>query len=259
MRRIYIDPAQASRPAPLITGGDANHIRNALRLGPGDPVTLFDGAGREYRAHIRDVSHEGVRVEILETLETLGESPARIAAAQAFLKDRKMDALIRRLTELGISQWLPFFSERSVARPDDRKIAARMERWEKIARESLKQCRRSRTPEIRFLPTLDAVLGLGREYDLRILFWENKGQDATLADLPIPIRGAACRRILLVLGPEGGFSGAEAKAAARHGFFIAGLGPRILRAETAAVAACALVQYMFGDMGNMDVAERTTE
>ena len=157
-----------------------------------------------------------------------------------------MDSLIPSLCELGMSRWMPFISQRSVPRPHKKRLDARLERWQKIARESLKQCRRSLLPRISAPVSFEEVLEFGRSSDLKILFWE---QATGLLD-----RNAFTDRInpvkqaLIVLGPEGGFADQEVEKASKLGFTISGLGPRILRAETATIAACTLIQHLFGDL-----------
>ena len=167
--------------------------------------------------------------------------------AQAFLKEKKMDDLVRKLCELGVAKWIPFFSQRSIARPDASRLAGRTRRWYRIATEALKQCRRADLPEIAGALSFEEVLDFSKTCDLNIVFWEN---ESTPLHRGIKSNEKnSIRTILLMLGPEGGFTREEIEMAERSGFVVAGLGPRILRAETATLAACAIVQYLFGDMG----------
>lgn len=249
VRRFFIapnklDPSRASEP--VLTGPDANHIKNVLRLQAGESVVLFDGAGREYDARIAAIDPDGVRIEILGKRRAAAESPVAITIAQGFLKEKKMDDLVRSLTELGMSRFIPFLAERSVARPDSKRLKGRAERWEKIALESLKQCRRSRVPGIGATVSFSEMVALGRRADLKVLFWEEKAGEpqSPLTEL----RGDRCDTIFAALGPEGGFTKQETDLARNAGFIVAPLGPRILRAETAAIAACTLLQHLFGDM-----------
>ncbi len=252
MRRFHVGAGKIDAAGPggkvLLSSTDANHVRNVLRLRPGDPVRLFDGSGVEYDARISVISADGgVQATVAGSVVPGTESPAEITIAQGFLKEKKMDTLIRQLTELGICRWIPFFAERSVARPDARRLRARKERWEKIAAESLKQCRRSRIPEIGETLSYHEMIAASTAADLRIVFWEKStAEDPNLFSLS----GAGpFSTVFAVLGPEGGLSEAEIDAARAAGFVTAALGPRILRAETAAVAACALLQYFLGDLG----------
>ena len=245
LRRFYIPPEMARHPQPEITGSDAGHIYRVLRLSTGDAVELFDGTGNAYRARILSSSPRRVLFSIEETFRPLSESSVQITLAQGMLKDRKMDDLVRQLTELGIHRWMPFYAARSVPAPGKKGLGARLARWEKIALEAVKQCRRGRIPQIAPVNNVDDMLAASAESDLKVIFWEDAPQafDIPWTAPPKPTK------IMVVVGPEGGFDPGEIRRAQAHGFLTTGLGPRILRAETAALAGCTLVQYHFGDMG----------
>lgn len=243
LRRFYMAPEMVNQAQPEITGSDAGHISRVLRLSINDVVELFDGTGNGYRARIVSTSPQKVVFAIESSYALLSESPLHITLAQGMLKDRKMDDLIRQLTELGIARWMPFYASRSVPSPGNKGLGKRLERWNKIAVEAVKQCRRGRIPQISPVEDFKAVLAAADEHDQKVLFWEDTNQA-----FEIPNR--AIQKIILVVGPEGGFDPREVQQAKRHGFLTTGLGPRILRAETASLAACALVQYCLGDMGD---------
>jgi len=230
-----------------IDGAQAHHIKNVLRLQPGDRLKLFDGTGYEYEAVISSLGAKKVEIEIQRKLKASVSAGARIIVAQAFLKEKKMDDLVRRLSELGIAGWVPFFSQRSIARPAKDRLAGRVQRWKRIATEALKQCRRTDILEISDALSFEGLLELSQPCDLKIVFWEN--EDMPLEREVAPRTAHMLQSIMLMLGPEGGFTGQEIEAARQSGFFTAGLGPRILRAETATLAASTLVQYLYGDMG----------
>jgi 16S rRNA (uracil1498-N3)-methyltransferase len=247
MRRFFIEPAALQKPIVAIEGSEVRHIKNVLRLKPGDEVRLFDGEGFEYDAIIRRCLADRIEIKITHKFPGTHESPLQIAVAQALLKEKKMERLLRHLCELGITQWIPFISEHSVPNPGEKRLSARAGRWNKIIKESCKQCQRSKLPEIIKTLTFEDVLDYGRSCDLKIVFYENAS--ATLKSPMAPNTPSTSQKILLVLGPEGGFSDQEIENARTAGYIIAGLGSRILRAETAAIAACTLTQYLFGDMG----------
>ena len=247
MRHFFIDPSAATNTLVTIERSEAHHIKNVLRLKLGDRIKLFDGTGFEYEGVIKNMSAAQVDVEIRSKVRTTLRSGTQIMVAQAFLKEKKMDDLVRKLCELGVAKWIPFFSRRSIARPDASRLAARSRRWHRIAAEALKQCRRIDLPEIAAASSFEEVLDFSKTSDLNIVFWEKE---------PAPLSGGielkekhSIRKILLMLGPEGGFTQKEIEMAENSGFVVAGLGPRILRAETATLAAVTLVQYLFGDMG----------
>ena len=230
-----------------IRQSEAHHIKNVLRLKPGDCIKLFDGTGFEYEAVIRKMSAAKVDAEILSRDRAILRSGVQIVVAQAFLKEKKMDDLVRKLCELGVAKWIPFFSQRSIPRPDPSRLAGRSRRWHRIAAEALKQCRRIDLPEIAGALSFEEVLEFSKTCDLNIVFWENESTpfySGIESNEKHPIK-----KILLMLGPEGGFTHQEIQMAEHSGFVVAGLGPRILRAETATLAAVTLAQYLFGDMG----------
>ena len=246
MRYFYINQSDITGSTSIITGADAKHIKKVLRLKPGEMIGLFDGLGFEYKARIVHLSANNVEVLITRSFPSKTESPVQIIVAQAFLKDRKMDTLVRQLSELGITKWIPFIASRSVPRPDKKRLAARTERWKKIAIEALKQCKRSRITEIGTTVSFENILKTVKDYDLKIAFYENetKSINSILSKHDRHI-GTIC----IMLGPEGGFTSQEIESARNCGFHISALGPRILKAETATIAASTLIQYLWGDLG----------
>lgn len=246
MRYFFIKPLAPSATTAVISGSDAKHVKTVLRLKPGDSVGLFDGSGMEYEARITALTTDRVEADVIRRFPSMAEPPIQIIIAQGLLKDKKMDGLIRYLTELGITKWIPFMAHRSVPKPDKANHLKRKERWETIAKEAAKQCRRGRIPKICELVSFEKVLDMAASCDLKIVFWENEFKSsnfiATVSDKTI-------KTIFAMLGPEGGFTTLEIETAKSRGFISASLGPRILKAETATISACALLQYLFGDMG----------
>jgi 16S rRNA (uracil1498-N3)-methyltransferase len=247
MRYFFVEAKALKKPFAVIEGTEVRHIKNVLRLKPGDKIRVFDGEGFEYDASIHRFSADRVEIKIRRKFPGMKESPVQIAVAQALLKEKKMDRLLRHLCELGVSSWIPFISERSVSRPGEKRSSARAQRWNKIVTESCKQCQRSKLPAISKILTFEDLLKYGSSCDLQIVFYEN--ESATLKSLMTPDPPSPARKILLILGPEGGFSDPEIENARAAGCIVAGLGSRILRAETAAIAACTLAQFLYGDMG----------
>lgn len=247
MRRFFISPEQIKQKNPRVTPQDAHHIRSVLRLKPGDPIIVFDGTGAQYEAVIADMPYDQVQIRLIRQLSKNAESPLKITMAQGYLKDKKMDQLVRMLTELGVAQWLPFIAKRSVAIPDENRRHARLQRWRTISLEAVKQCRRSAPISIVSITTFEAALDQSKTHDLKLLFWEG-GDGISLAELKSTIDRPPSS-IFIMIGPEGGFDDQEQQTATSQGFHSVHMGPRILRAETAAVAACTMVQYAFGDMG----------
>ncbi len=243
MQKFIIDLKQSQDGQVIITGQDARHIGRVLRLKAGDPVAMTDGLGVDYTGEIVTIGADRIEVSILEKKQSATESDLHLTVCSAMLKDKKMDGVVKQLTQLGVTQWIPFFSSRSVPCPNSKKISRRMGRWESIVRESLKQCRRSCLMDI--LPPMGFEEVLERAYPFhhKIAFWEE-------ASLPLGRLGDEKKNsVIMLIGPEGGFSEKEIVKAEAAGFVSYSLGPRILRAETAASTAAGLVQYILGDMG----------
>lgn len=253
MRYFFIEKSEQQDSIFSITGPDARHIKTVLRMKPGDKIGLFDGQGFEYEAKIVACSPGRVDVSLIRRFSSTSESPLKITVAQAFLKEKKMDGLVRQLSELGIVKWIPFIAERSVPRPDKKQLSARAKRWGKIAKEALKQCKRGRIMEIGNTVSFEEMLNLGQFCDLKVAFWEDELQPVH-ADLPRPSH--QINSVFALIGPEGGFTQKEIEKAGDQGFITVGLGPRILRAETATVAACVLLQYLFGDMSQKNLDKK---
>lgn len=231
-------------PAQItIQGQDAKHITKVLRLCSGDPLNITDGRGKDYLARIVSVSKDTVQADILSSLDSNTESPLKITLCSGMLKDKKMDFIIKHVTQLGIYKWIPFFCERSIPSPDSKKIEKRWRRWQTIAKESLKQCRRSRLPDITEPVDFETLLELSDTCDRKIAFWEKSTQrlDA-LNSLP------PAKNVMILIGPEGGFSETEIQFTQAKGFSSYLMGPRILRAETASICACTLIQHILGDI-----------
>ena len=245
MRRFFIEQSETTGPEPFITGTDATHIKKVLRLSEGDIIFLFDGTGTEYKARIMSFTDVSVKVSIIRSYISKPESPVHITLAQAFLKLKKMDGLVRQLTELGINKWIPVITERSVTRPDNNRLVARISRWKEISKQALKQCNRSRMMTINQAISFENVLDISKQSSLKILLWENEPKPFNPALLQC---NGTFNNIFIMIGPEGGFTLKEVEKAKTCGFITASLGPRILRAETATIAASVLIQSIFGDI-----------
>jgi 16S rRNA (uracil1498-N3)-methyltransferase len=236
--RFLIDRPAALGDALSLRAEEAKHAR-VRRLGVGDLVALFDGAGHSYVARLEALSREAAVVRIIEALpERDGESPLALTLAIAALKSDRLDWVIEKATELGVARIQPFTSTHTLARPS----RDRQGRWRQIALAAAKQCGRSAAPAIGEPTDFAAVLALPAA--ARILFAED-GSGASLTSIAL----AAPPSLLAIVGAEGGFSADEVTVARRTGCHLVGLGPRILRAETAAVAAVVLCQARWGDLG----------
>lgn len=245
MRRFYIENTEVASAHPTIRGIQARHIRTVLRLKAGDPVILFDGTGSQYRATITETLRDCVKVQIAEKLHSLTESPLKVTIGQGIIKYKKMDWIIQKATELGITTIIPFISSRSIPMWRGDKGTKKIERWRSIALESLKQCGRAVPPHIENIIPFDQILERPEASCLKIILWENAAKDR----LPDVLKSySKTRKIFALIGPEGGFTEDEVREASMHKFIPVKIGDRLLRAETAAMAFMSIVQYQLGDL-----------
>ncbi|WP_321492798.1 RsmE family RNA methyltransferase [uncultured Desulfobacter sp.] len=243
MQKFLIGKEALTADKVVIHGQDAKHICKVLRLKPKDAVSMTDGHGTDFTGCIEKISPDLVEISIVSEKKSLTESPLDLTLCTAMLKHNKMDEIIKQITQLGVTRWIPFYCKRSIPLSDKKKEGKQIERWQTIARESLKQCRRSCLVEIMPAMDFEQVLAFSKECSHKIAFWE--ASDRPLA--PPDTQGS--HSAVVLIGPEGGFEEEEIRLAVESGFVSYSLGPRILRAETAAVCACGLVQYLLGDMG----------
>ena len=245
MARFFLPRKNIDDQRATVAGPELDHLRKVLRLGPGDPITFFDDAGWEHEAVIRSLSDQTAEIEIVRSFQAERESPLKLTLAVGLTKGEKMDFVVEKATELGVQAIIPFVSAYTVPKLDQRKIEKRGERWRKIALAAAKQCGRTHLPEISVLSDFEDLVRQTTS-SLNLLFWEKETRQ-TLKQ--VYAADSAAPSILLVIGPEGGLSDEEAGLAQQHGFKPIGLGRRILRAETAAVTAASLVQFLWGDLG----------
>ena len=245
MARFFVPKKSINHQRATVEGPELDHLRKVLRLGPGDSIIVFDDAGWEHEAVIRSLSAQAAEIDVLRSFQAERESPLQLTLAVGLTKGEKMDFVVEKATELGVQAIVPFASAYTVPKLDQRKIERRGERWQKIALAAAKQCGRTRIPEIFPLVNFENMVQQTAG-PLNLLFWEKEAHQ-TLKQ--VHATDPEARSILLVIGPEGGLGDQEADLAQRHGFKAIRLGRRILRAETAAVAATSLVQYLWGDLG----------
>lgn len=249
MHRVFIPSAGTSRTLK-IENEHARHLILVLRCRKGEEIIVFDG-NASHRAVITEISKKTVMAEIVETLARDAESPLNSVIVQGLLKGEKMDIVIQKTTELGIKEIMPVITERSQVRETRKAL-----RWRKIAEEASRQCGRTSVPLVRepmpFHELLASPLFSSKPLPAGIIFWEEGGLTLKEAARKFASPGIShfhdCRLFALI-GPEGGFTQKEVDAAKSKGIIAASLGPRMLRAETAAIAAAALLQHIYGDMG----------
>lgn len=248
MRRLFY-PGELAEEIE-ITGGDAHHLTRVMRARIGDEVVIAAADGRIARMQVRAVVHDVVRLCLAEELPKEGEGAAEVFLVQALLKGEKMELVVQKAVELGAAAVCPIETENVVVRYDAKKAAAKTARWQKIADEAAKQCGRNalmRVEDIAPLPSLLQDTELFNASGTAILFCYEAEQKQSMR---MVLRTLQARRIVLIVGAEGGFSPAEAERIRAMGGQPVSLGRRILRAETAAITALAVTQY---ELGNLDL------
>lgn len=245
MRRLFYKGMLADTVE--ITGSDAHHLMHVMRAKAGQQIILVDDANQVARMEMTAFREDAVTLTLLERLEADTESPIDLILAQCLLKSDKMDMVVQKAVELGAVGVIPVRSQNCVVRYDAKKAAARQQRWQKIADEAAKQCGRTALLEVAPVTDIKSLLESenGQQDSVLVFFYENEDQQ-TVKDY---LQKITARRIVLLVGPEGGFSLEEAKVVEEAGGKSVTLGPRILRAETAALTAMSVVQYECGDLG----------
>ncbi|MBQ6877412.1 MAG: 16S rRNA (uracil(1498)-N(3))-methyltransferase [Oscillospiraceae bacterium] len=226
-----------------ITGDDARHIALSLRMKNGEHLVLCDGKGREAEAVIREAFPESVVLDIIERKNSAAEPETEVVLYQALPKFDKLEYIVQKSVELGVSKIVPVLTSRCISRPDEKTMKKKLERLRKISDEAAKQSGRGKLPEVgELLSFKNAVLEMEKA-ETPIFFFEH-------AQYPLKeiMEKRTGGKIAMMVGSEGGFSDEEAAFAAEHGALIASLGPRILRCETAPVAALSAIMYAAGEM-----------
>jgi 16S rRNA (uracil1498-N3)-methyltransferase len=238
MPRFKVKEQQIIGRKVIISGTDYKHIVKVLRIKPDNKIILFDSNGTEYDCIVKDIFNKELVAEIINKYEINRESHLNISLFQGITKGDKMDLIVQKATELGVNSIYPVATERSEVRNTNK-----ISRWQRIADESIKQCGRTNSPsvnaEIKFNELFDI-----QKSDLNLIFYENE-KSLKIKNLK---NNKNINSVSILIGPEGGFSENEVKIAELNNFISIGVGPRILRSETASIAAITLLQHHFGDI-----------
>jgi len=238
MPRFFI---QIQESNPVITGSDARHISGALRMKKGDGLVVCDENGIEHECVITSVSNERIELEVLNKTLCTSEPDVKVRLLQGLPKGDKMEQIIQKSVELGVDEIVPVLCERSISRPEKAGFNKKLERWNKIALEACKQCGRGKVVKVSPLTAFEQAVSQPAQKS--IFFYESGG---------VPLAGeinSDMKSINIFIGPEGGFSDNEFRLAERHGAAVCTLGKRILRTETAGVAALSAIMFTLGEMG----------
>ena len=239
--RVHVRPEAVSGTRVVLDAEEARHLRRVLRLRVGDVVRALDGRGRELTVRLTALGARSAEGEILDSATPARESPLHLTLAQGLPKADKLEIIIRMSTELGVTAVVPLLTSRTVPLGEGR---GRRDRWERVAREAAKQSGRAVVPTIAAPQELAAWLAARDPTGLLVCLWER--ETAPLAERLPAARPA---RATVVVGPEGGLAEEEVAALEAAGAILAGLGPRVLRTETAGPVAVALLQARWGDLG----------
>ncbi|MGH8267845.1 MAG: 16S rRNA (uracil(1498)-N(3))-methyltransferase [Steroidobacteraceae bacterium] len=241
LTRVYVDAPLTPGTRVTLEGGAASHVTRVLRLRVGDALTLFNGSGGEHAASI-DKAHGGaVTVAVGEQDAVECESPLGVTLAQGVSRGERMDFVVQKATELGASLIVPLLSERSVVRLTAQQADRKLNHWRAITIAACEQCGRNRLPDIAApMPLADFLRGAAAG---TVRLQLSPTAALALKDVPRPVT-----QVTVLVGPEGGLSDEEQEAALAAGFTPVRLGPRVLRTETAAIAALTLLQREFGDL-----------
>lgn len=240
--RFYAPPSQHINSQIVLDADESHHLARVLRLAPGAIVFAFDGEGSEYECEVSRISKSAAELRVLARLGNEVESPLRLTLGQALVKGDKFDLVVQKVVELGATRIVPLATEHSEIRKAEGK-ELRLQRWRRVALEATKQCGRRRLIEITEAVRFDQFCA-ARDEDLRVILSERGGR--SLRELSTVRENV--HSVAVAVAPEGGWSDGELQSAAAHGFTPIFLGPRVLRTETAAIAAVALAEYLFGDV-----------
>ncbi|MCE5322078.1 16S rRNA (uracil(1498)-N(3))-methyltransferase [bacterium] len=239
-RRFLIDPNQINGSDAVITGETARQITKVLRLREGDMICLLDGLGNEHSALISSITKEQVSTRIITTNSCDREPRLRLTLAICLPKGDRLDFIVQKCAELGISRYIIVNSERVVTRLDESKTADRLARWRKIASEAVEQCGGARIPELTGIVDFAELPDEIKKYDLALIAWEEEQSVGIKSALR---KNAGAESVMLIVGPEGGLIESEVASAKSAGAVCVSLGRRVLRTETAAIAGCAAILY----------------
>lgn len=234
MSRFFIPEANIDNDTVYFFDDDFNHIKNVLRKKVGDQIQCFNSKGTEFEAVIYEIEKDLIKAKIMHSYQKNTEPIVKITLAQSLPKGLKFDEIVQKSVELGVCEIIPFISERSIKKSD------KLERWNKIAKESAEQCGRTIIPKVHHVLKFEDMLANSNKYKLKLLPWEGESLQ-TIKNVLQKTKNVDS--ILVTIGPEGGFSSNEVNLAKSFGFETISLGKRILRTQTAGPAVLSMILY----------------
>lgn len=267
LSRVYVEGNLSPGSIVELARDTAAHLVKVLRARSGDELVLFNGDGREFSGTIETVRGSRVSASIGAARLIDRESPLRLTLVQCVPRGDRMDFIVQKATELGVSRIVPVLSQRSVVRLDDSRAASKQSHWQAVAVSACEQCGRNQLPRIEAAQSLLNYLGTSApngataQSTLRLVLEPERGLQAGGDTTPISLdEPGAIKSVEIAVGPEGGFAPDELEAFRLSAYGRLGLGPRVLRTETAAIAAIVMLQTRFGDMSaGSDDSSRTAD
>jgi len=244
MRHFFIKKNSLKEGTAIITGSEARHVGRVLRRGVGDTLYLLDEDGWEYQAVITAKTSQLVQVRLLAKNPPQKPSAIKITLGQAVPKAHKMDVIVQKATELGVSSVIPFFSSRTGPRLPEERLQKKRHRWQKIAFEATKRCGRKDVPTVETIVAFDDLINKRYNNVLKIILWEDEKNRRLKEVLE---NSKQYQNIILLIGPEGGFTAEEIAWARKRGFVSVSLGRCILRTETVGLYLLSVLHYELGN------------
>jgi 16S rRNA (uracil1498-N3)-methyltransferase len=246
MQRYFVPSSQIKEQSLTILNDDAHHIQRVMRMNVLDRVLCCNDKGETCLCEITEFTNEEVNLNIVEWLKETKELPVQVTIASGLPKGDKLELIIQKATELGCNQFVPFNAARSIVKWDEKKGDKKLERWMKISKEAAEQSHRSMIPTIHKPYSLNALIRFGENFDYKMVAFEEEakiGEQSRFANLLTNMKPG--QSLLAVFGPEGGLSEQEIVRLTESGFVSCGLGPRILRTETAPLYVLSAISYHF--------------
>ena len=252
MNRFFVSKDSIKGDMVRISGQDYNHISHSLRLQPGDKIIVCYGDGNDYLVKLTEFQNESeiVTGKIIEKKPNQNEPEVKITLAQAIPKNKNMELVAEKCTELGFQSLIPLTTKRTIVKLSGKKKQKRINRWQRIVNEAAKQSQRGIIPDVKDIHSIENISKMKQDYDLIIIFWTGENNN-NLTDIFNNINKNDIENILIVIGPEGGFTKSEVNLIKNKADgYSTNLGPRILRTETAGLAALSIILYEFGEVGS---------
>lgn len=242
MNRFFVDdPGAFSDRSVVITGEDVNHVKNVLRLKENDELIVSDGRGRDYHCRISGITNEEVVADICDICDNFSELSTEITLFQGFPKGDKMELIIQKTVELGVTRIVPVMTKRTVVKLDDKKAKKKMERYNMIAESAAKQSGRGMIPEVTMPVSFAEAVSMAEKLDMNIIPYEEAEGVEYSRNIIKSIKGK--KSLGIFIGPEGGFAREEVEKALDAGASAITLGHRILRTETAGMAVISIIMF----------------